>query len=44
MDPGVRRVLSERYPEDLATGYEAGDFRGVVRVSIPAEMEDQNGA
>jgi hypothetical protein len=44
MDPGVRRVLSERYPEDLAFGYEAGDFRGVVRVSVPAETEGQNGA
>ena len=36
MDPGVRRVLAERYPEDLATGYEAGAFRGLVRVSVPS--------
>ncbi len=38
MDPGVRRLLSQRYPEDLATGYRAGDFRGLVRVSVPEGM------
>ena len=38
LDPEVREVLQERYPGDLATGYQAGDFRGVVRVSIPATM------
>jgi hypothetical protein len=38
LDPEVREVLQERYPGDLATGYQAGDFRGVVRVSIPAAM------
>jgi hypothetical protein len=37
MDPGVRAALEERYPTDLATGYSAGDFRGLVRVSVPAE-------
>lgn len=36
IDPEVRTVLRERYPEDRATGYTEGDFRGVVRVSIPA--------
>jgi hypothetical protein len=36
LDPGVRAILAERYPTDLATGYAAGDFRGVVRVSVPA--------
>lgn len=35
IDPDVRRILAERYPQDQATGYSAGDFRGVVRVSIP---------
>jgi hypothetical protein len=34
----VRAFVAERYPDDLATGYELGDFRGFVRVSIPAEM------
>jgi len=38
LDPEVREALQERYPGDLATGYQAGDFRGVVRVAIPAEM------
>lgn len=38
MEPGVRETLQNRYPGDLATGYQAGDFRGVVRVSIPATI------
>lgn len=37
-DPGVRTALAERYPGDLATGYEAGELRGVVRVSVPADL------
>lgn len=36
IDPAIRRVLGERYPDDRATGYSAGDLRGVVRVGIPA--------
>jgi hypothetical protein len=43
MDPQVLRVLSERYPEDLATGYEAGAFRGLVRVSMPTAMVEPGG-
>lgn len=35
--PGVRRVLEEEYPADRATGYRPGDFRGVIRVSVPVE-------
>jgi hypothetical protein len=35
IDPDVRRILAERYPDDRATGYEAGDLRGVIRVSLP---------
>jgi hypothetical protein len=38
MEPGVMETLQDRYPGDLATGYQAGDFRGVVRLSIPATM------
>lgn len=38
MDPGVRDALGERYPGDLATGYRAGELRGVVRVSLPAAL------
>jgi hypothetical protein len=36
LDEDVRALLAERYPEDLATGYASGDFRGVVRVTVPA--------
>jgi hypothetical protein len=36
LDPAVRSVLEDRYPTDLATGYSPGDFRGVIRVSVPA--------
>ena len=36
MDPAVLEKLEEVYPTDLAKGYEAGDFRGVVRVSVPS--------
>jgi hypothetical protein len=35
-DPQVRESLAENYPDDKATGYKLGDFRGLTRVSIPA--------
>lgn len=38
LSPEVMERLQENYPEDLATGYEAGDLRGVVRVTIPAAL------
>lgn len=38
MDPEVVRTLGELYPEDRATGYEAGEFRGAIRVSIPPAL------
>jgi hypothetical protein len=38
MDPQVRAKLEANYPGDLATGYKAGDFRGLVRVSVPANL------
>jgi hypothetical protein len=34
MAPDVRSLLAERYPEDRATGYAAGDFRGMVSVRV----------
>ncbi len=37
IDPAVQAILDERYPDDLATGYSVGEFRGVIRVSVPAE-------
>ncbi len=33
----VKEAIRLRYPGDLATGYEAGQLRGVLRVSVPAE-------
>lgn len=31
----VLRALEERYPEDEAVGYAEGDWRGLLRVSVP---------
>lgn len=35
LEPTVRRALDALYPDDRATGYAAGDLRGVVRVTVP---------
>lgn len=35
MDPEVLELIRQRYPNDEATGYAAGDLRGVIRVEIP---------
>jgi hypothetical protein len=35
--PEVRRILQDRYPDDKATGWKAGDLRGVVSVVVPAD-------
>lgn len=35
MDPAVRAVLAERYPQDRAVSYGEGDFRGLIRVTVP---------
>lgn len=37
LQPNVLQQLHKLYPDDKATGYALGDFRGVVRVSIPAQ-------
>ncbi len=38
LDPELRKTLKELYPEDRATGYRAGDLRGVVSVTlVPAK-------
>jgi hypothetical protein len=34
IDPEVRAILSERYPQDAATGYRLGEFRGAVSVRV----------
>ncbi len=38
IDPMLKKIIKERYPQDKAMGYKLGDFRGVIRVSIPAKM------
>ena len=43
IDPAVQAILDERYPDDLATGYSVGDFRGVIRVSVPADRVEGAG-
>jgi len=35
LDPRVKELLAERYPNDKATGFVPGDFRGVVSVTVP---------
>lgn len=35
MSPAVEAVLKENYPDDQATGYKSGDFRGIVSVRVP---------
>lgn len=37
LDPDVLSAIREAYPDDRATGYAAGDLRGLVRVTIPRE-------
>ena len=34
MAPEVKRMLTERYPEDRATGFQDGDLRGAISVKI----------
>lgn len=36
LDAEVLDILRERYSDDHATGYSAGEFRGVIRVQMPA--------
>lgn len=37
--PALRALLRERYPQDAATGYAVGDWRGLIRVTVrPAEQ------
>jgi hypothetical protein len=33
--PAVREILQERYPQDKATGYKAGDLRGAFSIKRP---------
>lgn len=38
MDWEVLASLKENYPQDTAIGYQVGDFRGLIRVSIPESL------
>lgn len=38
---GVAEALRGRYPDDAATGYAVGDFRGLIRVTVPAAAVDR---
>lgn len=35
MEPAVLEMLQQRYPADAATGYRAGEWRGLIRVALP---------
>lgn len=35
VEPAVQDLLRERYPADRATGYRAGELRGVIRAEMP---------
>jgi hypothetical protein len=41
IDPAVIQRLTARYPEDRATGYASGELRGLIRVSVPAQLVAQ---
>jgi hypothetical protein len=32
--PSLRALLRERYPQDTATGYAVGDWRGLIRITV----------
>lgn len=40
LSPEVEGTIAERYPDDEATGFEAGDFRGVFWVEFPIDVID----
>jgi hypothetical protein len=42
MDKKLLEKIKTLYPEDKATGYKEGDFRGVIRVSISKEALEKH--
>lgn len=38
MEPDILALLKKYYPNDKAVGYKDGDFRGLIRVSVPASQ------
>ena len=41
MSPAGQKKLKALYPEDRATGYKEGDFRGVIRIEIRKPLESE---
>ena len=39
LDADVKAILAERYPQDQAVGYEQGELRGAVSVTVELESE-----
>ncbi|MBK7927605.1 MAG: DUF3365 domain-containing protein [Bryobacterales bacterium] len=37
--PEVKKILTERYPHDTATGYASGEVRGAIAVKVPLQRE-----
>jgi hypothetical protein len=35
LNPEVRALLQRYYPQDKATGFAAGDLRGMIRITVP---------
>lgn len=44
LSPRLREVLTKRYPDDEATGFEPGDLRGWFWVEVPGSLSIPNGA
>ena len=42
--PAVRAAIAERYPEDRATGYRAGELRGAILTSWPRRGQKTQGS
>jgi len=40
VDPDLRQTIDERYPQDQATGFEAGSLRGAFSVSVDLPEPD----
>ena len=38
LDPALKKSLADNYPNDKAVNYQIDDFRGLIRVSIPADL------
>ncbi|BBM84367.1 Tll0287-like domain-containing protein [Candidatus Uabimicrobium amorphum] len=38
MSPKLVEMLKKKYPQDKAVGFKPGDFRGVLKVSIPVAL------